>query len=87
MTEFEFVDDISEHTHFGASPNPLFVRFAAALKDNPKRWAKYPVDIRTKANTASLINRGKGPVAFRGGGFEARAVDGNLYVRYVGGES
>lgn len=72
----------------GHSLNPELVAFVEALRQNPKRWARYPRTISSGACSvaAARIKRGEG--SFIGGGFEAtsRKVDGTrvLYVRYVG---
>lgn len=64
--------------------------FAAALREHPGRWARYPIQLTDKstANTATRINSGLAVAFAPGGTFEAvtRLVDDArvLYVRYVG---
>ena len=67
----------------------LYTEFAAALKDNPGRWAKWP---RTYTNptSAGAIRKNivdgdvRAPVPFRQGRWDAVVRQGILYVRYLG---
>lgn len=91
MTAFEFVDNLPNgNEKFGNKPDPLIVEFAEALRSRPNSWAKYPRPTKSKGSIQALkwlINTGndRAPKPFRGGGFEATARDGVMYVRYVGG--
>lgn len=64
--------------------------FAAALRDHPGQWARYPVALTEKStsNAAVRIKTGSALSFGPAGAFEAvtRNVDGTrvLYVRYVG---
>ncbi|MBF6358135.1 hypothetical protein IU449_26930 [Nocardia higoensis] len=62
--------------------------FAAALRERPGEWAKWPVPIKdtTARGYASQI-RGGMIAAFRGGQFDAVFRDGQLFVCYTGGQS
>lgn len=68
----------------------LYVEFAAALRANPKRWARFPGPSRSTA-TAAQIKAGRYAAFSPAGHFEAttRRIDGELrtWVRYVGGVS
>ncbi|MEU9515871.1 hypothetical protein [Micromonospora sp. NPDC048169] len=60
--------------------------FAEALKRRPGVWAKLPVDLGgEKATVACAIRKGYGNRAYRGGQFDALHINGQVYIRYVGG--
>lgn len=84
---FEFVDELPPRRGRNAT-DPILVEFAEALRANPGRWAKYPVQPSrvSRASVSSAITRNTGtcPKPFRGGGFQSRIVTGVVYVRYVG---
>lgn len=84
---FEFVDELPSRRGPGVT-DPILVEFAEALRANPGRWAKYPVELSrgSRAAVSSTITRNAGtcPKPFRGGGFQSRIVTGVVYVRYVG---
>lgn len=84
--DFEFVDDLPYTS--GCKPDPLIVEFAAALRANPGRWAKYPKDMTAKSMrslASSITNSNKScPPALREG-FEGACRSGVLYVRALPG--
>lgn len=84
---FEFVDELPLKGGNGTT-HPILVEFAEAIRTNPGRWAKYPIELspRTRASVSSTITRNVAtcPKPFRGGGFQSRIVAGAMYVRYVG---
>ncbi|QYC53723.1 hypothetical protein SEA_LEROY_57 [Gordonia phage Leroy] len=85
-SKFEFVDDLP----MGRSERANLIReFSEALRANPNRWAKYPIEIGAASTRgyATFINtgNGRGPKDLVAGDFEAKATRGTLYVRYVGG--
>lgn len=85
MTEFEFVSELPGTEGDGAvARGKVLKRFAAALKESPGQWAKYPLDLAagSLASRASEIRCGRAN-SFRAGRFEAAARDGVLYVRAV----
>ncbi len=87
MTEFKFIEgdppSIQGHSKLAA--------FAEALRANPGKWAEYPTAVTPAVgrNYSAEINKAsqKAPKSFQGGGFEATAPKGVLYVRFIGGES
>lgn len=88
MTKFEFVEELpgaEDHIGRAASPLPLLIEFAAALKTNPGVWAKYPIPVKMAYTVAWRINTQTDPaIAFRGDpGFEAATRKKVLYVRWV----
>ena len=67
--------------------NSLYSMFAEALRSHPGKWAVWPRDLKSNAvaaTTAANVKRGK-LINFPEGQFEARAADGIVYVRYIGG--
>lgn len=72
----------------GAKPDSLLCEFADALRDRPGEWAVWPraVTLRSAQQLAWAIRArtARTPVAFQGGGFDAKSRGGVLYVRYVG---
>lgn len=70
----------------GGGVRRLLFEFAAELRKNPGRWARYPNG--TGKSIATRIRQGKSSVFAPAGSFEAvtRDVDGKrvIYVRYVG---
>lgn len=83
---FEFVDELPSRRGPGAT-DPILVEFAEALRANPGRWAKYPVELAPTSRStvsSSITTNANCPKPFRGGGFQSRIVTGVMYVRYVG---
>ena len=72
----------------GGKPDSLLCEFADALRDRPGEWAVWPraVTLRSAQQLAWAIRArtARTPVAFQGGGFDAKSRGGVLYVRYVG---
>lgn len=88
MTEFHFVDALPPRKRDG---DPVLREFVDALRAQPGRWAKYPLE-RTPATAAAIgsnIRSGdrRAPKAFHDGSFEAQISQKVLYVRFVGGAS
>lgn len=80
----DFVDELPPAT--GKANNRDLKEFAAELRANPGRWAKYPRPLATLSSasmTGSLIRNGR-MASFSDGPFEAEARLGRLYVRYPG---
>ncbi len=87
--QVEFVDFTEPSRHDIAR---RISEFAEILRANPGRWAKWPNPLvaRSARSRASDINvrRIPGcPKALLRGGFEARCRNGELFVRYVGGQA
>lgn len=84
MTVFEFVDELpaKEVRH---RPEGLLEEFAAALKAQPGRWAKWPIELANVNGQTSDIKNGY-LKPFRGASFDARSRNGTLYVRCLGEE-
>lgn len=80
MTTFEFIDELPPKVS-RVTPEGLLDQFVVALRAQPGRWAKWPLDAR---NHGSDIKRGQMKL-FRGGEFDAICRNGVLYVRYLGG--
>jgi hypothetical protein len=85
MTSVEFVDNLPGRT---VGRRDELVEFAAALKDNPGRWGKYPrvhSNHKSAYSCASAINHDKFN-ALKGPHFEATARkesgEVTVYVRY-----
>lgn len=89
MTAFEFVDELPQDGYKqGARPNPVLVKFADALRANPGKWAKWPLEAKTKSALNSIvwqINKGHRRL-WSDLDFEARQIDGVLYVRHKGAD-
>ena len=91
MTAFEFVDELPKRGARGGGQKPqrVLVDFAAALRENPGQWAKWPkpVSAVNAPSTAARINNGHPgtPSVLSTGEFEACTRDGVCYVRFVGG--
>lgn len=82
--EFTFVDTPPPPSR---GRNALYAAFREALRGRPGEWAIWPREFKNKnaaSATVANITRGRSP-AFPAGEFEARASDGVVYVRYVGG--
>lgn len=75
----EFVDELP-----GSDRNAELRAFAAALRSNPGRWAKYPGESSSRSayNRAYQVRKGS-LAAFRDGTFEAAVREGVLYVQHV----
>lgn len=91
MSDFQFVDlpkPQRGRTSGSFTQDALLNEFAAALKARPGEWAIWPKETTWRAakRKADHINRPGQytAVAFKGGDFKARVLDGVLYVRYVG---
>jgi hypothetical protein len=90
VPEFEFVDELPEIVRSSRTrANPILMRFAQALRDNPNQWAKYPRKRGSRASCATTARNINGkrhgcPIAFRDAGFEAENRGGICYVRFVG---
>ncbi|MFC9767659.1 hypothetical protein [Rhodococcus jostii] len=87
MTDFDFVDEIPDRA--GSKFNAQEGEFAAALRNNPGKWAVYYRDFgedekHAKYARAQQIRKGA-LKAYASGGFEAAVRSGVLYARYVGG--
>lgn len=85
MTSVEFVDNLPGRT---VGRRDELIEFAAALKDNPGRWGKYPrvhSNPKSAYSCASAINHDKFN-ALKGPHFEATARkesgEVGVYVRY-----
>lgn len=91
MTEFEFVDELPGEGRGGARngsgpKSPLLQEFAAALREQPGRWAKWPTSISPK--TARSIRSSLASGAFGSlpaTEFEAASRKGVAYARWTGG--
>jgi hypothetical protein len=75
----------------GRSPDPerkaVERRFAAALKDHPSKWAKYPLPIPSGLAARALATRIRhGRQSSFGQGFEAAQRAGEVFVRWMGGD-
>ena len=85
MTEkFTFVDELPDIEH---GRNGMYVEFAAALRENSGKWAVWPRTFKNKASasaTVGNIRRGK-VVNLPPEEFEARTINGAVYVRHIGG--
>lgn len=82
MTEFEFVEDLPAGNR---RRDPVINEFAAALKERPGQWAKWPISIgfNTANGTAHRIRHGQ-HAGFKDGLYDACHTEGVLYVRFVG---
>lgn len=86
MSRVEFVDELPPiSTHGRGRPiSPHLLEFAAALREHPGAWAKYPSELTISSArvTAHEIKTGAAP-AFREGTYEATTRGSALYVRAV----
>lgn len=90
-----FVDKLPPHTK-GKLVSPVDVDAADALRENPGKWARFPVEARWPdageipekklrsriCNAAATIRRSRG--AWRGGVWEAETRGTELFVRFIG---
>ena len=87
MSEFEFLDELpGGNSRKGRRGSEVLRGFAAALRANPGKWAKYRYEL--SAGGARGLNgniRRGASAAFRDGNYESRTVAGVAYVRYRGG--
>ncbi|MGH8967598.1 MAG: hypothetical protein ACRDXB_20045 [Actinomycetes bacterium] len=83
MIDIEFVDELPGG-RVGPNRDPVAKDFAAALKDRPGAWAKWPTTL-TRSSAYSYATRiHKGAIKPLALGFEAAVRKGQLYVRFVG---
>lgn len=85
--EFEFVEELPEKNGQGTSQ--VLFEFASALKDNPGKWAKWPIEYKDSkshalSNAQSRVKRGRMAAFQPAGAFDAKVRDKELYARYVG---
>lgn len=83
--EFEFVAQLPPKA-VRRFPDGLLDRFAAALRERPGQWAKWPVAGPCHGGYSSDIKRGW-LKPFRRSEFDAITRNGVLYVRYIGDEA
>lgn len=83
----EFVDNLPPEKR-QESGRAEYRLFAAALRERPGVWAKWPLPIKdtTARGYASQIRSGM-IAAFRGGQYDAVYREGTLFVRYLGEQS
>jgi hypothetical protein len=85
MTEkFTFVDKLPK---IERGRNGMYEEFAAALRENSGKWALWPRTFKNKAtanSTVGNIRRGN-MVNLPPDQFEARTINGAVYVRHIGG--
>lgn len=84
--KIEYVDDPP-----GRTPKPIHQAdervFAAALKERPERWAKYPLEIASYSAARTLASRiTNGKKHSFGKGFVATQRQGEVFVKYIGGD-
>lgn len=73
MAEIEFIDALPPIHSGPRALKPEVVEFLEVLKANPGKWAKYPLDRKTKPELPE--------------GFEAAKRAGILYVSFTGAEA
>ena len=87
MINVEFVDRLPvQRAQRKDSTGQLHAEFSEALKARPGEWAKLPADLGgANPSVASGIRKGIGYKAYRGGQFQAHYINGQNYVRFIGG--
>lgn len=88
MTEFVFEDPPESPRRNGETfKTRTLAEFAAVLRDNPGKWALYPLPLASKNSANGIayhIRKGRWS---QGAGFEATVRNQTVYVRYVGAPS
>lgn len=85
----EFVDELPEggRRQWDAARRRVVRDFAAALKANPDRWAKYPIPAPSNNAARAMASRiTNGRIAAFADGFQAVGRGDTTYVRYIGEE-
>jgi len=86
----EFVKELpAQGRRPGRPPLSVYTDFAAELRRNRRKWAKWPKTYKsTSAANAVAYNIRNGldsaPPAFRTGRWESKIRQGEIYVRFIG---
>lgn len=84
MSKFEFLDRLPESTSRGRK-DPLLDEFVDALRRRTGEWAAWPKPLKGEQSARSYganIRAGR-TRRFASKEFDARVVDGTLYVRHA----
>lgn len=88
--KFEFIDELppreTRPNNLRRDSGAVMDEFAAALRQRPGVWAKWPTQISAGVAGCYTANIRQGRMRAFGDGFDAVSRNGVLYVQYIGTE-